>query len=269
MWRTWALYRVMRRRVTWQAWVPPGLVLISLLGAWELYVDLSNTTNLVLPAPHQIASALFNDRGILASNFLVTAKEIVAGIALAGVVALALSVAIHFFETLRRAVLPLLVLSQTIPIVIVVPLVILWLGFGFAPRLLVIALVSFFPLVITTLDALETVDPDLIKLMQTFDAGRLETFRRVELPAVLPGLFTGAKLAAVFSVIGAVFAEQAGASSGLGYLLNIDINQYLMPEAFAAVVLLSLFAIAMFVLLTVVERRALPWAFPPKGEPNR
>jgi ABC-type nitrate/sulfonate/bicarbonate transport system permease component len=133
--------------------------------------------------------------------------------------------------------------------------------------LFVIALVAFFPLVITTLDALEAVDPDLLKLMRTFDASRLRTFRQIELPAVLPGLFTGAKLAAVFSVIGAVFAEQAGATHGLGYLLTIAVNQFLVPEAWAAVTVLSLFAIALFALITLVERRAVPWAHHTKGEP--
>jgi putative hydroxymethylpyrimidine transport system permease protein len=213
-----------------------------------------------------VASVLYDDRGLLWSNFLVTAQEIVLGIVLAAVVALALAIVIHLFLTVRIAVLPLLIASQTLPIVIVAPLLVLWLGFGLLPRLLVIALVCFFPLVITTLDALERVDPELLKLMRTFDSGRFQTFRRVELPAVLPGLFTGAKLAAVFSVIGAVFAEQAGATKGLGYLLNIDINQFLVPQAWAAVVVLSLFAIALYALLAVTERRALPWAFQPKGD---
>ena len=145
-------------------------------------------------------------------------------------------------------------------------LLILWLGFTFVPRLLVIALVAFFPLVVTTLDALDAVDPDMLKLMRTFDASRLRTFRHIELPAVLPGLFTGAKLAAVFSVIGAVFAEQAGATHGLGYLLTIAINQFLVPEAWAAVTVLSIFAIALYALLSFLERRLVPWAHQPKGE---
>jgi putative hydroxymethylpyrimidine transport system permease protein len=247
--------------------LPPVIALVALLGIWELYVDLSGVTRFVLPAPHAIASALYDDRSTLASNLVPTAEEIVLGIAVAAIVAFALSVAIHFSRTLRGALMPLLIGSQTIPIVILAPLAILWLGFGLAPRLIVIGLVCFFPLVVTTLAGLERVDPDLLKLMRTFDASRLQAFRRVELPSALPGLFTGLKLSAVFSVIGAVFAEQAGATRGLGYLLNVDVNQYLLPDAYAAVVVLSLFAIALFVALSVLERRALPWAFQPKGEP--
>ncbi|HET9721235.1 MAG TPA: ABC transporter permease [Solirubrobacteraceae bacterium] len=246
--------------------LPALLLLAAFLGAWELYVDLGGVDPLVLPPPHAVASALYHDRGLLWSNLKTTAGEILVGMALAVSIALVLSVAIHFSNTVRRAVLPLLIASQTLPIVIIAPLLILWLGFAFVPRLLVIALVAFFPLVVTTLDALDAVDPDLIKLMRTFDASRLRTFRQIELPAVLPGLFTGAKLAAVFSVIGAVFAEQAGATHGLGYLLTIAINQFLVPEAWAAVTVLSVFAIALFALITLLERRTVPWAHHTKGE---
>lgn len=247
--------------------LPALLLLATFLGAWELYVDLGGVTSLVLPPPHAVASALFQDRGLLWSNLKTTAGQILAGMALAVSIAFTLSVAIHFFTTVRVAVLPLLIASQTLPIVIIAPLLIMWLGFGFVPRLLVIALVAFFPLVVTTLDALEAIDPDLIKLMRTFDASRLRTFRQIELPAVLPGLFTGAKLAAVFAVIGDVFAEQAGATHGLGYLLTIAVNQFLVPEAWAAVTVLSLFAIALYALITLLERRAVPWAHHTKGKP--
>jgi NitT/TauT family transport system permease protein/putative hydroxymethylpyrimidine transport system permease protein len=248
--------------------VLPALILLAaFLGAWELYVDLGGVSSLLLPPPHAVASALFHDRGLLWSNLKTTAGEILVGIVLAITIAFSLSVAIHFSNTVRRAVLPLLIASQTLPIPVIAPLLILWLGFAFLPRLMVIALVAFFPLVVTTLAALEGVDPDLIKLMRTFDASRLRTFRQIELPAVLPGLFTGAKLAAVFSVIGAVFAEQAGATHGLGYLLTIAVNQFLVPEAWAAVTVLSLFAIALYALITLLERRAVPWAHHTKGKP--
>lgn len=247
--------------------LPALLALAVFLGAWELYVDLGGVDPGILPAPHAVASALYTDRDLLWSNLRTTAGEILAGIAVAVTIAFLLSVAIHLSRTVRRALLPLLIASQTLPIVIVAPLLILWLGFTFVPRLLVIALVAFFPLVVTTLDALDGVDPDLLKLMRTFDASRLRTFRQIELPAVLPGLFTGAKLAAVFSVIGAVFAEQAGATHGLGYLLTIAVNQFLVPEAWAAVTVLSIFAIALYTLLTLLERRVVPWAHQPKGEP--
>jgi putative hydroxymethylpyrimidine transport system permease protein len=182
------------------------------------------------------------------------------------VLGLALAVALHFSPTLRRAFYPLLVASQAIPFPIIATLLAFWLGFGILPKLVIVALVSFFSIVVTTLAGLAAVDPDLIKLMRTFDASRLRTFRHVELPAALPGLFTGAKIAVAVSVIGAVFAEQAGSSSGLGYLLQQSIPQLLTARAYAAVVILSVFAIALFAVLTLAERLALPWAYEPRGD---
>jgi ABC-type nitrate/sulfonate/bicarbonate transport system permease component len=124
-----------------------------------------------------------------------------------------------------------------------------------------VALVSFFPVVVTTSAALEGVDPELLKLMQTFDASRRRSFSLVELPSALPGVFTGARIAAVVAVIGAVFAEWAGSSSGLGYLFNVSLPQLLIARAYACVVLLSVFAIVLFALLGLLERLALPWAY--------
>jgi ABC-type nitrate/sulfonate/bicarbonate transport system permease component len=132
----------------------------------------------------------------------------------------------------------------------------------------VIALVSFFPIVVTALAGLAAVDPDLVKLMRTFDAPRLRTFRHVELPSALPGLLTGAKIAVTVAVIGAVFAELAGSSSGLGYLYNQSQAQLLMPRAYAIVVVLCLFSVALFTLLSWAERLTVPWAYQPRGEPS-
>lgn len=247
-----------RIRIGWRAL----LLLAVLIGLWELYVDLGGADPLLLPAPHAVASALYDDRSLLWSNFLVTAREVLLGILVAAITGFAFALALHFSATtLRPAVYPLLIASQTIPIPMIAPVLVLWLGFGILPKLVVVALVSFFSIVVTTLAGLAAVDPDLLKLMRTFDASRLRTFRHVELPAALPGLFTGAKLAVVFAVIGAVFAEQAGSSSGLGYLFQQSIPQLLTARAYAAVVLLSAFAIVLFGLLSVAERVALPWAY--------
>ena len=244
----------------------PLVVLGLLFGAWELYVDLGGADPNILPAPHAVAKSLFDDRSLLWSNFLVTAEEIVLGILVAAAVAMALAVAIHFSRTLRAAIYPLLVASQTIPIPMIAPLLVLWLGFGLKEKLVVIALVSFFPIVVTTLDALAGVDPELIKLMRTFDASRARIFRYVELPSAFPGVFSGAKIAVVVAVIGAVFAELSGSDSGLGNLFQQSIPQLLTARAYATVAILSAFAIALFALLTLAERLVLPWAHRPRGE---
>jgi NitT/TauT family transport system permease protein/putative hydroxymethylpyrimidine transport system permease protein len=245
--------------------LPAILLLAALIGIWELYVDLGGADPLVLPPPHDVAKALYEDRSLLWSNFLVTAEEVLLGIVVATVTALALALAIHFSRNLRRAVYPLLVGSQAVPIPVFAFVLVLWLGFGLAPKLLVVALVSFFPIVVTTLAGLSAVDPDLLKLMRTFDAPRLRTFRHVEFPSALPGVLTGAKIAVAVSVIGAVFAELAGSNSGLGYLFQQSENQLLMPRAYATVLVLSTFAILLFALLTLAERISVPWAYQSRG----
>lgn len=244
----------------------PALLLALLLGAWELFVDLGGADPLILPAPHAIAAAFYDNRSLLWANFVVTAEEVLLGILLAAAASFACAVAIHFSVTLRRSVYPLLVASQTIPIPMIAPVLVLWLGFSILPKLVVIALVSFFPIVVTTLAGFARVDSGLIKLMRTFDSTRLRTFRHVELPAALPGVITGAKIAVVVAVIGAVFAEQAGANSGLGYLFQQSVDQILTARAYAAVAILSLFAILLFALLTAAERLALPWAYDQEGD---
>ncbi len=245
----------------------PMLLLVALLGAWELYVDLGGVDGLILAAPHQIGQAIYEDRGLLWSNFLVTAQEVGFGILAAAAVGLTLAVAIHLIRPVRLGVYPLVVASQVIPIAMLAPLLMLWFGFGILPKVIVIALVSFFSIVVTTLDALASVDTQLLKLMHTFDASRLRTLREVELPAALPGVFTGTKIAVAVAVIGAVIGEMTGGSNaGLGYLFLLSINQLLTPRAYATVVILSLFAIVLFALLSAGERLALPWAYESRGD---
>ncbi len=242
-------------------WLLPMLAVLVLLGIWELYVTISDVSSLVLPSPVDVVRSLVDDRGTLWHNFKPTAAEILLGIALGAAFGLLAAVVLHFSGVVRQAAYPLLVGSQTIPIPILAPLLVLWLGFGLLPKLTVIGLVSFFPILVTTLAALEAVDPDLIKLLRTFDAGRWETFRRVELPSALPGVFAGARLAAVLCVIAAILAEQAaGSNSGLGYLLLVTVGNLQTAEAFATVFVLAAFAILLFALLTLAERQVLPWA---------
>jgi ABC-type nitrate/sulfonate/bicarbonate transport system permease component len=246
----------------------PALLLLALFfGAWEVYVDTGGVDSLILPPPHQIAKALFTDRGLLWSAFRVTAEEVLLGIVVATAAGLVLATAIHFSITLRRAIYPLLVASQAIPIVLIAPLLVFWLGFGILPKLVVVALICFFPIVVTTLSALAAVDADLLRLMRTFDASRMTTYRQVEFPAALPGVFTGARVAITIAVIGAVLGEMsAGSNSGIGYVLTVSEPQLLTARAFAALTIVCVFAVLLFALLTLAERRLLPWAYQPRGD---
>jgi putative hydroxymethylpyrimidine transport system permease protein len=238
----------------------PALLAAGLVGGWEAYARLGAVDDFILPAPSEVADALWRDRGLLADNLLVTAQEVGLGVLLALVLGFALAVALHFSATLRRGTYPLLVASQAVPIVIIAPLLVVWFGFGILPKLAIIALVCFFPVVVTTLDALAAVDPDQLKLLRTLDASRWQAFRWAEAPEALPAALSGAKIAVAVAVIGAVFAEYAGSSEGLGHLMLQAIPQLQTPRAYAAVVLLAAFAVALFSALALAERRLVPWA---------
>jgi putative hydroxymethylpyrimidine transport system permease protein len=282
------LPRVDRLRARWRmsglgGALAAAAIVLALFGAWELYADLGPVDPLILPAPHDVVRALScdaspagggartrcEDRALLWDDFTVTAGEVLLGILVAGASGFACAVALHLSLALRRSIYPLLVASQTIPIVLVAPLLVVWLGFGIAPKLAIIGLVSFFPIVVTTLDALGRVDPELLKLMRTLDAPRLRVLLHIELPAALPGVFSGAKVAVAVALIGAVLAEYAGASSGLGNLIQTSIPQLETARAYAAVVILSAFAITLFGLLTLAERLLVPWAHTPPGGNSR
>ena len=149
--------------------------------------------------------------------------------------------------------------SQTVPIIVIAPILVVWFGFGITPKLLIIALICFFPITVNTLDGLRSVDADSVKLMRTLDAGRGTIMRRLELPAALPFLISGAKIAVAVAVIGAVFGEWSGSDAGLGHLMLESSAQLLTARLFAAVVVLSVFAVGLFALLTLVERRFAWW----------
>jgi ABC-type nitrate/sulfonate/bicarbonate transport system permease component len=237
--------------------VAAALVIILLLGGWEAYARLGSIDDFILPAPDQVAASLWDDRGLLADNLLVTGQEVVLGLALALASGALLALALHSFAPLRRAVYPLLVGTQAIPIVTIAPLLAAWFGYGLLPKLVIVALVCFFPIVVTTLDGLAAVDPEQHKLLRTLGASRAQTFRWVEAPAALPAALSGAKIAVAVGGIAAVFAEYAGSEKGLGHLLLQSIPQLETARAWAAVVVL---AITCFSLLALAERHLAPWA---------
>ena len=238
----------------------PVLILVALLAIWEAYARSGAVDDFILPAPTEVAQALVDDRALLLDNFWVTAIEVGFGIIAALLTGLLLATVIHLSPALRRALYPLMIGSQAVPIVIVAPLLVVWFGFGVLPKLAIITLVCFFPVVVTTLDALARVDPEQRKLMRTLDATRWQEFRWVEIHAALPGALSGAKIAVALAVIGAVFAEYSGSSEGLGNVILQATPQLETARAYAAVALLASFAIALFYLLTLAERLLVPWA---------
>lgn len=242
-----------------------ALILLAVLGGWQAYADLSGIDEFLLPSPTDVLSATYDDRSLLWHNFRVTAEEMAVGLVAAVVLGVLLALVLHRFRPVRAGVYPLLIASQTVPIVLVAPLLAAWLGYDLLPKLVIVALVCFFPIVVPTLDALGGGDAGRRKLMDGLGASRLQRLRYVEVPAALPALFTGARLAVAVAAIAAVLAENAGSSSGLGNLMTQSIPQLETARAFAAVLLLSLFSLALYAGLTLAERRVCPWAHPPKG----
>ncbi len=247
-----------------RALAPPALLLAALVGAWEAYADWGSTSSYVLPAPHAVASALWHNAGFLAGNLLPTAEEVALGILLALALGFALAVLIHFSGLLRRAVYPLAVGSQAVPVAVIAPLLVFWWGFGVLPKLVVIVLICFFPVLVTTVDGLGRIERDQLKLLRTLDATRWQAFRFAELPAALPAAISGARIALAVGVIGAYIAESqtvtSGAHAGLGHEINADLNSLQTPRAYAAALVLFALAIACFYALTLAERALAPWA---------
>jgi ABC-type nitrate/sulfonate/bicarbonate transport system permease component len=241
------------------------IVLVALAG-WEALVRLGGVDELILPAPTQVLEALWTDRSLLADDLAVTTGEVLLGLGWAIVAGAALGVAMHVSPLARRALRPLVIGSQAVPVPVIAPLVVLVLGFGLAPKVLLVALVCFFPVAINLYDGLRDTDPDARKLLRSLDATRWQTLRMLEAPSALPAAFTGMKVAAAVAVIGAVFAEWSGADAGLGHALLTANGQLETARAFAATVLLFLLAVALYGAFALLERRVVDWT--PRSTPG-
>lgn len=246
-------------------WLLPTLLIAGWIGAWQIaastgaLADALHLEPFLVPSPVEIAESLWQNRSLLAESAWVTLEEVLLGFGGALVVGVAFAVAMHLSQTLRLAFHPLVVASQTIPIIVIAPILVVWFGFGIGPTLAIVGLICFFPITVNTLDGLRSVDPEATKMMRTLDASRGQILWRVEAPTSLPYAFSGAKVAVAVAVIGAVFGELAASGSGLGRLIFQDVNQLETARAFAAVAVLSAMAIALFALLALAERRIVTW----------
>jgi putative hydroxymethylpyrimidine transport system permease protein len=245
----------------WRRAVPPALVLLLVAAVWDLVVHLGHVQDYIFPSIENVFRSLFkNWSGVLASATWVTSQEMLYGFMISIALAVLISLALHSSATLRGAIYPLLIGSQTIPIVVIGPILAIIFGYGISPKLIIVAISCFFPIVVNLVDGLSSVDPDLIKVMRTLDGGRLATLFRVEFPSALPSFFSGMRIAAVYAPIGAVFGEYAGSQNGLGYVLIQATPQLNTDLVFAAVLLLTVMSILLFVILSVLEKICCPWA---------
>jgi len=249
-------------------WLLPALLLAALIGAWQLaastgaMADVLGLEDFLVPSPAEIADALWENRSLLADNAWVTLQEIVLGLGCALLAGVGFAVLMHLSTLVRDAAYPLIVASQTIPIVVLAPILLTWFGFGIGPKIVVVALICFFPITVNVLDGLGSTEPGAIKLMRSLDASRWQIFRRVEAPNALPSFFTGAKIAVVVAPIGAVLGELVGGASGtsgLGRLIFEDNARLEIAREFAAVAVLSAMALVLIGLVALAERRVVTW----------
>ncbi len=244
---------------------PAAAVIVALLAAWQLAAasgTLAGALGLdsfLVPSPAEIGDSLWSDRSLLADNAWVTFQEVLAGFATALVLGVTTAVLLHLSPLLRRISYPLVIASQTIPVIVIAPILVVWFGFGIGPKVAIIALICFFPITVNTLDGLATVPAAQRKLMRSLGAGRIRVLTALEAPTALPFALSGAKIAAAVAVIGAVFGEWAGADDGLGHLMLVDNAKLEVARLFAAMVWLSAMAIALFACLTLLERRIAWW----------
>lgn len=247
-------------------YTPPLVLIVLLLVVWQVGTWLMQVPKWLLPSPGQIIIAGIEALDLLGPHTWQTLRETWLGLALSLVVGLGLALIIDFSALLRRTLYPLLVASQTVPILALAPLLIIWFGYGMLPKVIVVALVCFFPIVVSTADGLRVADPDLIALLKAMGANRRQIFFKVRLPGALPSFFSGLKIAITYSVVGAVIGEWVGASRGLGIFMIRSSKNFLTDRVFAAIAVTSLLSILMFFVVMLLERALLPWYYAHREE---
>ena len=246
--------------------LPPVLVVFVLLLVWQGAVVLFDVRPQVLPSPLRVVEQGWAMREALWANTVPTLQVTAIGFAVSLAVAWAVAVAVDFSPWLRSAMVPLLVASQTIPVIAIAPLMIIWFGFGVLPKVLVIALVTFFPVAVGLIEGFSRTDPDATNLLRSMGADRVTVFRYVRLPGALPSFFTSLRIAVTYAVTGAIFAEYVGARAGLGIYMNQQRNSFRTDLVLAAVAITALVSVALFGLTYLVERVVAPWI---RGVPGR
>jgi ABC-type nitrate/sulfonate/bicarbonate transport system permease component len=241
---------------------PALILIIALLAIWQLYTQLGQAGQinpLFLPSPTAIIAALVNNWPIIYDNTVQTMLETVLGILLATLFGLVMAILLDVSNWMRRAIYPLLVISQTIPMIALAPLLLLWIGPDIRSKLIVVIIYCFFPIAVSCADGLASVEPELINLLRSMRATRWQILWMVRLPAAMPSFFSGLRIAATYSVVGAIFGEYVGAEKGLGIYMQRATNSFAISQVFAAIAVTAVLSLLLFGLVSLIERIALPW----------
>jgi len=237
----------------------PVLIAAVLLALWEAGVRLADVPHYMLPAPSRIALALAGNVGLLLNNACITLAEILIGMAVGTLLGCVSGLVLVRFTAARRLLLPVLVVSQAIPVFALAPVLVLWLGFGLASKIAMAALVIYFPIASAFYDGLRRTEPGWVELARTMSARPAAILLQIRLPAALPALASGLRVAAAIAPIGAVIGEWVGAAAGLGYLMTLSMGRGQTDLAFAALFLLALLGLALFYAVDAGLRRLIPW----------
>lgn len=235
------------------------LLVILTLVAWEAFVRFFDVPVFLLPAPSVIGQTFLNDWHVIALNLPPTMIEIVAGFILSLVIGVPLAIIIVYSPMAESFLYPPMVASQAIPKVAIAPLFIVWMGYGLAPKIWIAFLIAFFPIVIDTVVGLRSIHPGMLQLGRSMGGGSFKVFLKLRLPTALPNIFAGMKVAITLAVVGAITGEFVGSQSGLGYLMTSASGQMDTPLVFAVLVAISVIAMALFVVIELIERISIPW----------
>lgn len=237
-----------------------GLLAVLLL-TWEAAVRVTGIPAWFLPPPSRVFAALVDMLPLLAQHARATLLAAVTGLGAALLVALALAALMELSPRARQGIYPLLVVSQTIPIITIAPLLIIWFGFGILPKVLVVTLVCFFPVAVSMAEGMQAADPDMVNLLRVMGSSRWQIIRLIRLPAAMPSFFAGLKIAGTYAMMGAVIGEWLGASSGLGVFMTRASHAYKVDGVFAAIIIISLISLLFFALIELAARLAMPWYY--------
>ncbi len=241
--------------------LPALLLFMALVGGWQLYVNLSGIRQTVLPGPWRVMESMINFWDVISENLVYTLFETFVGFGVALLAGFGFAVLLDSSALIRRAVYPLLVASQTIPLVAIAPLLIIWFGYDLVPKIIVVWLVCFFPIVVAGVDGFAATDPETTRLFKSMGASRQQLFWKLRLPSALPFLFSGIRIAITYSVAGAILGEYVGAEKGLGVLIQRFKNSFRNDLIFATVFVTALISVLLFVLVSVVQRKVMPWYY--------
>ena len=239
--------------------LPPVIALSLAAVVWEAWTRLAHVPTYIFPAPSAVAARLAGDPGYFAGHGAVTVVEAAGGFLLGSAIAVALGVAMAYSKTAERTLLPIALLVKVTPVVAVAPLFVIWFGFGSGPKVLIAALITFFPVMVNTLIGLRSVSPGALDFLRSLDASDLEILMKLRAPSALPYLFAAFRIAVPLSVIGAVVGEWFTGDRGLGSVIIVAHNNIDMPTLFAAVVTLAIIGVTLTAVLAYAERKVLFW----------